>query len=145
MPLAVFYLGRKTVRQQPSTPSGIHIEENMKINITREWLADKLAKLDAAGIDEIPDIGLPGRVMVCKLTLNELAEHRFANQTEPMVKVVFGAVWEGSAEKQAASENAVFGHQTPQARFEATIRNQVVIDALVPGKRYYVTFNEAPD
>lgn len=85
------------------------------------------------------------QLMVCKLTLNELAEHRFANQTEPMVKVSFGAVWEGSIEKQAASENAVFGHQTPSARFDATIRNQAVIDKLIPGKRYYVTFTEAPD
>lgn len=84
-------------------------------------------------------------VMVCKLTLNGLSEHRFANQTEPMVKVEFGAVWEGTTEKQAASENAIFGHQTPQARFDATIRNQAVIDKLVPGKRYYVTFTEAPD
>lgn len=85
------------------------------------------------------------QVMVCKLTLNEMAEHRFANQTEPMAKVSFGAVWEGSTEKQSASENAIFGHQTPCARFDATIRNQSVIDALKPGKRYYVTFTEAPD
>jgi hypothetical protein len=84
-------------------------------------------------------------VMVCKLTLNALAEHRFANQSEPMVKVEFGAVWEGSPEKQAESENAIFGKQTPQARFDATIRNQAVIDKLQPGKKYYVTFTEAPD
>jgi hypothetical protein len=85
------------------------------------------------------------QVMICKLTLNELAEHRFASQTEPMAKVSFGAVWEGSTEKQASSENAIFGHQTPSARFDATIRNQAVIDQLVPGKKYYVTFTEAPD
>lgn len=60
-------------------------------------------------------------------------------------QVEFGAVWEGSPEKQAESENAIFGQQTPQARFDATIRNQAVIDKLQPGKKYYVTFTEAPN
>lgn len=31
----------------------------MKLRITREWLAAQLAKLDAAGLSEIPDIGMP--------------------------------------------------------------------------------------
>jgi hypothetical protein len=91
-------------------------------------------------------------VMVCKLQLHSVDTNpasRGADKdngyTLPVAKVRFGAVWEGSAEKQAMSENAVFGHWTPSAEFVASIMNQTVIDQLKPGKKYYVTFTEAPD
>jgi hypothetical protein len=88
------------------------------------------------------------QVMRCKLQLHEVTTTRYAGQDPAkhrMAKVRFGAVWEGNAEKQAASENAIFGEMTPQAEFVATIQNGAVVDALVPGKKYYVTFTEAPD
>lgn len=121
----------------------------MKINITREWLAAQLAKLDAAGIDEIPDVGLPSQIMVCKLQLHSVegGASQFVNKDETLTgaRVRFGGVWEGTTENQRASENAVFGYYTPCAEFNATILNQHVVDKLKQGKKYYVTFTEAPD
>lgn len=124
----------------------------MKMHITREWLMSKLAQLDAAGVDEIADAGVPGSVMVCKLQLHEVGP-KFPNSgcdkdnkfSLTATNVHFGAVWEGSAEKQAVSENAVFGHWTPYGEFRATIMNDAVIDQLKRGKKYYVSFTEAPD
>lgn len=88
-------------------------------------------------------------VMVCKLQLHQIGPHGngFDKDNKPLESayVRFGAVWEGSSEKQAMSENAVFGHWTPCAEFTATIMNQAVIDKLKLGKKYYVTFSEAPD
>ncbi|AJY66459.1 MULTISPECIES: hypothetical protein [Burkholderia] len=87
-------------------------------------------------------------VMRCKLQLHDITTVRYAGQDTSKragATVRFGAVWEGSTEKQAASENAIFGEATPMAEFKATIQNGVVVDALVPGKKYYVTFTEAPD
>jgi hypothetical protein len=90
--------------------------------------------------------------MVCKLQLHEITPKKTNacydkdnKPTLPFSIVKFGAVWEGSAENQAMSENAVFGHWTPSASFNATIANEAVIDKLVPGRKYYVTFTEAPD
>lgn len=60
-------------------------------------------------------------------------------------RVRFGAVWEGSTEAQAASENAIFGKATPTAEFTATIMNNEVAKLLDPGKSYYVTFTEVPE
>jgi hypothetical protein len=87
-------------------------------------------------------------IMVCKLQLHDITTTRYAGQDPAKfaaAKVRFGAVWEGSAEKQRASENAIFGEMTPQAEFNATIQNGAVVAKLVPGKKYYVTFTEAPD
>jgi hypothetical protein len=88
-------------------------------------------------------------VMVCKLQLHEIGPrgHGFDkdNNQLPCAQVRFGAVWEGSSEKQAMSENAIFGHWTPCASFTATIMNPAVLERLVAGKKYYVTFTEAPD
>jgi hypothetical protein len=87
-------------------------------------------------------------IMICKLQLHSAtpAKSNSIHGGELTgAHVRFGAVWEGSTEKQADSENAVFGHWTPCAEFNATILNQHVADQLVVGKKYYVTFTEAPD
>lgn len=59
--------------------------------------------------------------------------------------VRMGAVWEGSTEAQVASENAIFGAATPQASFDALIRNPAVIEKLLnaQGKEVYVDFTVA--
>ncbi len=86
------------------------------------------------------------QVMICKLMLHDVTTTRYAGQDKPPAGTVrFGAVWEGSTEKQQASENAIFGAMTPCAEFKATIHNQTVLAKLNPGKKYYVTFTEAPD
>jgi len=98
-------------------------------------------------------------VMTCKLQLHNIETSRspeykvtedrqvILDQTKEIRshRVSFGAVWEGTTERQAQSENAIFGEQTPCAEFKATIKNEAVAALLVPGKKYYVTFTEAPD
>jgi hypothetical protein len=88
------------------------------------------------------------QVMVCKLQLHSTTPATgSASDNSPLsgARLRFGGVWEGSTEKQAASENAIFGHWTPNAEFAATVLNQHVVDQLVVGKKYYLTFTEAPD
>lgn len=90
-------------------------------------------------------------VMICKLQLHSITEAgTLANGDSskpglPATRLRFGAVWEGSTENQQKSENAVFGHWTPCAEFTASVVNAAVVDKLVQGKKYYVTFTEAPD
>lgn len=120
----------------------------MKMQITREWLLDTLAQMDAAGVDEIADAGVPGAVMVCKLRLNSKEPMKgwsSANEEMPGQSVHFGAVWEGSTEKQQMSENAVFGHWTPYGEFKGSILNPHVNEKLVQGHNYYVVFLDAPN
>jgi hypothetical protein len=63
----------------------------------------------------------------------------------PQFNLSFGAVWEGSTEKQAMSENAIFGKWTPVASFEAMIKNEAAIKQLEQGKCYYFDIHEAPE
>lgn len=86
-------------------------------------------------------------VMMCKLKLHSMSENDFSSNGpgECSTNIRMGAVWEGSTEKQQASENAVFGKMTPMAEFNAIIRNPSVVQHLKEGKSYYVTFYEAPD
>lgn len=76
------------------------------------------------------------KVMRCKLKLN----HLVLNDAKTVGQVRFGAVWEGSTEKQQASENAVFGQWTPFGEFNATIMNPDVLAALEVGAEYYLDF-----
>ncbi|WP_347558557.1 hypothetical protein [Robbsia sp. KACC 23696] len=62
-----------------------------------------------------------------------------------LAQIRLGAVWEGSTEAQRASENAIFGHWTPNGSVDLTIRNPDAAAFFEPGKKYYVTFTEAPD
>lgn len=81
-------------------------------------------------------------VMRCKLVLN--SKQPCMGDREGFT-YRFGAVWEGSTEKQQASENAVFGHYTPYAEFNCSIFNDHVNEQLEVGKAYYVDFSEAPN
>ena len=88
------------------------------------------------------------KVMRCKLLLHSVEDmSSFGGKNKDGSKLVhksskvrFGAVWEGSPELQAKSENAIFGDMTPQAEFVATIKNQEVVANLEVGKAYYVDF-----
>lgn len=57
----------------------------------------------------------------------------------------FGAVWEGTTENQQASENAIFGKWSPHGSIEIGIMNPAAAEFFKQGKKYYVTFSEAPD
>jgi hypothetical protein len=59
--------------------------------------------------------------------------------------VSFGAVWEGTTEKQQASENAIFGKWTPSGSIHLRLANPAAVEFFEYGKKYYVTFTRAPD
>jgi hypothetical protein len=59
--------------------------------------------------------------------------------------IKLGAVWEGTTEKQQASENAIFGKASPWGSIEIGIMNPPAAEFFKTGKKYYVTFTEAPD
>jgi hypothetical protein len=81
--------------------------------------------------------------MVCHA--NEI-HPQYSDAEQPhLAQIRLGAVWEGSTEAQRASENAIFGHWTPCASVDLTIRNPDASAFFKAGKSYYVTFSEAPD
>jgi hypothetical protein len=53
------------------------------------------------------------------------------------------AVWAGSNEAQEASENGIFGRNTPQFDLSMTILNEAAAKLFVPNAEYYVTFELA--
>jgi hypothetical protein len=76
---------------------------------------------------------------------NEVRPQRDDVDQPHLAQVRLGAVWEGSTELQRASENAIFGHWTPCASTDLTIRDPNTSEFFKPGRKYYVTFTEAPD
>lgn len=84
--------------------------------------------------------------VVCKLQCHGNVEVPQPDPEQPhLARITLGAVWEGTTELQRASENAIFGHYTPQADANLTIRNPSASAFFKQGKKYYVTFTEAPD
>lgn len=51
-----------------------------------------------------------------------------------------GAVWHGTAEAQAESENAIFGTATPSAHLEMHIANPDAAQYFEEGETYYLDF-----
>lgn len=55
------------------------------------------------------------------------------------------AVYAGYEKDKENGENAVFGKYTPFAECSMSVCNPAANEFFVAGKRYYVTFTEAPD
>lgn len=85
--------------------------------------------------------------VVCKMQchMNEYKPQEYDPEQPHLSQIRLGAVWEGSTDLQRASENAIFGYWTPCASVDMTIRRPETADFFKPGKKYYVTFTEAPD
>lgn len=84
--------------------------------------------------------------VVCKMQCHVNKETPQQDPEQPhLAQIKLGAVWEGSTEAQRKSENAIFGFWTPSGAVDLTIRNPVASGFFIPGKKYYVTFTEAPD
>lgn len=84
--------------------------------------------------------------VVCKFQCHHKEDHEINDPELPhMAQIKLGAVWEGSTESQRASENAIFGHWTPSAFLDMHIRNPDAAKFFKPGKKYYLTFTEAPE
>lgn len=87
--------------------------------------------------------------VVCKMqchshTGNAQAPDEQGNNARS-AQIRLGAVWEGSTENQRKSENAIFGFWTPSGAVELGICNPAAAEFFKQGKKYYVTFTEAPD
>ena len=101
------------------------------------------------------------QVMRCKFLLNSVEKTTISHKQVPHpdggqprwvpdkigVKVKFGAVYEGSKERQEQSENAIFGQATPHGEFVATIHNEAVARELekLYGREFYIDFTLVPE
>jgi hypothetical protein len=82
--------------------------------------------------------------VVCKMQCNEVPAE--ANlQDDSVQSIGLGCVYEPDEGKRQLPENAVFGKYTPWGSFRAGIGNPAAKQFFKPGKKYYVTFTEAPD
>ncbi len=64
---------------------------------------------------------------------------------ESVQKVAFGAVYEPDNGKRELPENAIFGKATPWGSVVMGVANPEAKKFFKQGKRYYITFTEAPD
>lgn len=63
--------------------------------------------------------------------------------SEARHQIRMNAVWAGSSEAQEASENGIFGRNTPQFDLSMAILNEAAAKLFVPNAEYYVTFELA--
>lgn len=115
--------------------------------ITKEWLNEQLRKMEQLGVDEIHlEVPHPARAVVCKMQCHGNVENPQSDPEQPhLAQIRLGAVWEGSTDLQRASENAIFGHHTPNGSIDLTIRNPNASSFFVLNQKYYCTFTKAPD
>ena len=73
--------------------------------------------------------------------VNQPQEH----STEGHHTIRLGAVYAGYEKDKENGENAVFGKYTPFAECSMSVCNPAANAFFKEGKRYYVTFTEAPD
>lgn len=81
--------------------------------------------------------------VVCKMQCHVVPGEDLINDT--IQTVALGAVYEPDEGQRALPENAIYGKWTPWGEFKAGIANPDAKRFFKPGKKYYVTFTEAPD
>ena len=67
------------------------------------------------------------------------------NSAEGFHSLRFGACYAGYEKDKEAGENAVFGKYTPFAECNMSVCNPAANEFFKEGKKYYVTFTEAPE
>jgi hypothetical protein len=67
------------------------------------------------------------------------------NSAEGFNSLRFGAVYAGYEKDKENGENAIFGKYTPFAECQMSVCNPAANEFFREGKKYYVTFTEAPD
>lgn len=80
--------------------------------------------------------------VVCKLQCH--VNQPQANSPDGYHTITLGAVY-ANYEADKLTENAIFGKYTPFAEFRSSITNPAANAFFKEGKKYYVTFTEAPD
>jgi hypothetical protein len=81
--------------------------------------------------------------VVCKMQCHAVPQGE--EITDYPQAVVFGAVWIPDEDERSKPENAVFGKATPWGDMKLGIANPAAKEWFKPGKKYHVTFTEAPD
>ncbi|BFT63260.1 hypothetical protein [Pseudomonas moorei] len=77
----------------------------------------------------------------CKLICHGIWPHEYTNESNPLSKVRFGAVYSPDT-GNPDDENAVFGKATPFGEFNLTMATPVA-EKLEQGKAYYVDITPA--
>lgn len=110
----------------------------MKFNVTKEWLKEKLAEMETAGIEELP-IMLPHEGgVIAKMTCRSMETTDFGNWKQN--KVQLGAIYGNHG------ENKDFNDATPSGECWMVIsEGRPAAKYFQPGKNYYVTFTPAND
>jgi hypothetical protein len=67
------------------------------------------------------------------------------NSDQRFHSIRLGAVYAGYEKDKENGENAVFGKWTPFAECNMAVANPSANEFFKEGKKYYVTFTEAPD
>ena len=67
------------------------------------------------------------------------------NNADGFHSIRLGAVYSGYEKDKENGENAVFGKWTPFAECQMSVCNPAANEFFKEGKKYYVTFTEAPD
>lgn len=77
---------------------------------------------------------------------NQTSDHPQNDPKQPhLPQMRLGAVWEESIEPQRASERDLRPLDAePSSSIDLPIRNPAASEFFKPGKKYYVTFTEAP-
>jgi hypothetical protein len=109
----------------------------MKLNIDKEWFEDKLKTCPDDGVCA----GVPLRQVVAKMQCHATETSRWGEGDSAQAhKVRLGAIYGKDG------ENKDFADATPSGECWMQISNgRPAAEFFRPGKRYYVTFTEAPD
>lgn len=116
----------------------------MQFKMTKEWLLEKLRQLEEAGVEEYCEVGLPRpdvglRAVVAKMACNSVETTKYS-ETYTQHKVKLGAVCGNSG------ENKAFTDYTPSGECWMQIADGApALSFFKPSKKYYVTFEDAPD
>lgn len=112
----------------------------MQFNVTKEWLLNKLAEMEAAGVDETcctvgTDVLPKGIVVRAKMRCNTV--QTTGSERHPNRNIQLGAVFSNDPQ----SENKSFANATPSGSVMLNIDpGRPAADAFELGAEYYVDF-----
>lgn len=81
--------------------------------------------------------------VVAKMQCHVNQPHEHSEEGHHTIRL--GAVYAGYEKDKENGENAVFGKYTPYAECQMSVCNPAANEFFKQGKKYYVTFTEAPD
>lgn len=115
----------------------------MKFSMTKEWLQQKLAELEASGLEELEYVGpVPEQMVVAKMLCNTIEHSEIAHSPTPtpfkQSKVTLGAIYGNGG------ENKDFSDATPSGQCWMNISaGRPALEFFKPGESYYLYFVKA--